>query len=161
LDASGNAATCAFGVTVAVGVAGLASPMAALVREGEGTPPLPSKAKKGGSTIPLELQIFHGSTAVTAHELAGAGLEPPRLVELRMDATGRLLPIDGDDDCHDSAGLFRHPAPRWVFPWNTPRHVGGTGTGVILIPDGLRYRFKFRLDHQTRAMSLFRVGLHR
>src|SRR5262249_4310679 len=77
VDAAGQTATCSFAVTVTVGVIGLGPPLGALVREGQGVPPLPSR--RAGTALPLELIMTAGGAPLGAADLAQAGLAPPPL----------------------------------------------------------------------------------
>lgn len=128
-------------VTVKVGVAGLQSPLAGLVKEGD-LVPVPPRAFKRGSTLPLRLQLY-----CTASGLSDADVAPPKIVELKL--AGTALDIsDIDLDAGNSADgglLFRYSGGNWVYNLSTKNLVVGTYIITIEMPDGLRYQASFVL----------------
>lgn len=128
-------------ITVKVSVAGLQSPLAALVPEGQFIP-LPLRAFKQGSTLPLKLRMFCGTTALTDADVA-----PPEIVALiRAGEEVDLSTIDPDaGEANDSGLLFRYSDPNWVYNLSTAGLSTGTYVITIRTPDGLKYNAGFVL----------------
>lgn len=124
-DRQGNVSTQTHDVQVTVRPAGLESPMAALVEDGE-LPPLPAQDFQTGRTLPLKLQ------------LSCAGVGPPRF--LAVVAHGAPAPDPG------GAGEPFHPTQTgWSYGLKTRGLVAGAYDAVIGLPDGRRFRAAFEL----------------
>ncbi len=128
-----------FGAPVAA--TGLSAPLAALAPVGSPVP-LPSHAFKQGSTLPLKLQLFSGSTLLTA-----ATTNPPQIAALvRNGNPVNLDTIDPDSgQANDSGTLFRYSGPDWVFNLSTKGLTAGTYTLTIQVAGGASYHAGFVL----------------
>jgi len=133
-DGKGGTASDTVQINVNVGVTGLLPPLAALVKEG--LVPVPPKAFKRGSTLPLKLYLYCGSTMLTS-----AGVSPPLLVGLtRLGEEIPLNTIDPDSgEANDNGLLFRYAEPNWVYNFSTKDLSTGTYEIVIQMPDGRRF----------------------
>ena len=119
-------------IYVNVGVVGFLPPLAALVGPSEMIP-LPAKAFKQGSTLPLKLQLFCGGTMLTAADVAA-----PRIVALQRNGDAvNLETVDVNaGESNDNGILFRFSDPNWVYNLSTPGLTTGTYVIAIELPDG-------------------------
>ncbi|HXE74776.1 MAG TPA: SBBP repeat-containing protein [Candidatus Xenobia bacterium] len=122
-------------------VEGLFPPLGALMPAGD-TPPLPNKAFKKGSTLPLKLQLSSGSVTLTDQNSA-----PPRIAALSRSA--EVIALDAIDlntgESNDNTLVFRYADGEWVYNLGTRALGTGTYTITIQMPDGLRYSAAFVL----------------
>ena len=141
-DGQVDSASDTVDITVAVRVAGLQSPLATLVPQGDPIP-LPAKASKQGRTLPLKLRLFCGATALT-----DADVSPPQIVALvrEGDAPLDLETVDLDAGmANDNGVFFRFSDPNWVYNLSTKALSSGTYTINLEMADGLRYNASFVL----------------
>jgi hypothetical protein len=120
-------------VRVIVGVTGFEAPMVGLVPMG-GSTPIPDKAFKLNSILPLKLQISCGSHALNSSEVA-----PPAIVALRR--TGAEIPLDtlnlDAGQSGDNGLSFRSSASgQWSYNFKTTGLGAGTYEIEIGLPDG-------------------------
>jgi hypothetical protein len=141
-DGNGGTSTDTVEFRVNVSVEGLLSPLAALAPEDSGLVPLPGKAFKQGSTLPLKLRMSCGATALTAADVA-----PPRIVALTLfDDPILLTTIDPDaGEANDNGLLFRYSEPNWIYNLSSRDLATGTYILVIELPDGRRFAASFVL----------------
>jgi len=120
---------------------GLQPPLAALVPEGSEVP-LPNRAFKQGSTVPLKLRLFAGSIGLT-----GEKVPPPQIVALwRSSDPIDLTTLDLDaGQANDNGTLFRFSDGNWVYNLSTAGLSPGTYTITIQMPDGRRWNAGFVL----------------
>jgi Beta-propeller repeat len=128
-------------ITIAVGVQGLGSPLAALVPSGQQVP-FPDNAFQLGRTLPLKVDLVCGSTP-----LAGSNVTPPRIVALVRNGDAlNLQTIDPPDEPQeDSNWIFRSAGNDWVYNLRTKDLSSGTYTITIQMPDGSKYDAGFVL----------------
>ena len=128
-------------ITVAVGVQGLGSPLAALVPSGQQVP-FPDHAFQLGRTLPLKLDLVCGSTP-----LAGSNVTAPRIVALERNGDAlNLQTIDPPDASQeDSSWIFRSAGNDWVYNLRTKDLSSGTYTITIQMPDASKYDAGFVL----------------
>lgn len=140
-DGNGGTATDTVQIQVNVGVEGLLPPLAALAPEG-GLVPVPEKAFKRGSTLPLKLRMFCGVTALTAQDVSA-----PQIVALtRFGEEIALATIDPDaGEANDNGLLFRYSEPNWVHNLSSKDLTIGTYIITIQLPDGRRFQTSFVL----------------
>lgn len=116
-------------ITITVGVQGL-------------LPPLPNRAFKLRSTVPLKLQLFCGATALTNADVAA-----PEIVNLIRE--GDAIPLETLDldagAANDDGRLFRFSNGNWIFNLGTKGLPAGTFEIVIRTPDGRRFSAGFVL----------------
>ncbi len=122
-------------------VEGLLAPLASLRPEAQ--PPIfPDRAFRQGSTLPLKLQLFCGSTLLT-----DADVPPPEIVSLVR--TGDAIDLEIVDldagQVNDSGFLFRFSDDKWVYNLSTAGLSSGTYTISIRMPDGFNRRTGFVL----------------
>jgi hypothetical protein len=128
-------------VTVAVGVEGLQAPLEALVTAGSPVP-LPSRAFRQGSTIPLKLRLSCGGSM-----LGDADVTAPAIVSLRRSGEALdldVMDLDSGQANGDGVG-FRFEAPDWVYNLSTKGLQAGTYEFTLRMPDGLTYQGGFVL----------------
>ena len=120
---------------------GLQPPLSALVLEGTSAP-LPDRAFKRGSTLPLRLQLFRDGVA-----LSNADVSPPQIVALiRNGEALDLATMDLDaGQANDNGTLFRFSDGNWVYNLSTAGLSSGTYTLTIQMPDGRRWNAGFVL----------------
>jgi hypothetical protein len=120
---------------------GLAAPLAALVPEGSPVP-MPSRAFKQGSTLPLKLQLEAAGTVLT-----GVSIAAPEIV--RIVRNGAALDITGIDldtgHANDDGTRFRSSESQWIFNLSTKTLGEGTYILTIQVPDGGQYDAGFVL----------------
>jgi hypothetical protein len=140
-DGNGGTASDTVQIQINVGVQGLLPPLAGLVPEG-GLIPLPGKAFKLGSTLPLKLQMFCGGSALTARDVAA----PQIVLLMRFGEEIALATIDPDSgEANDNGLLFRFSDPNWVYNLSTKDLTTGTFVIAIRLPDGRRFTASFVL----------------
>jgi hypothetical protein len=140
-DGKGGTSSDSVVVEVIVGVEGLLPPLSALVPEGA-LVPLPDKASKQGSTLPLKLRLCCGATPLT-----DANVAAPKIVALtRSGDPVDLATVDLDaGESNDSGVFFRYSEPNWVFNLSTAGLSRGSYVITIELPDGRRYSAGFVL----------------
>jgi len=120
---------------------GLATPLAALAPEGSPVP-MPSRAFKQGSTLPLKLELQVAGTVLT-----GGSIAAPEIV--RIVRNGAALDITGMDldsgQANDDGTLFRSSGSQWIFNLSTKELRQGTYIVTIQVPKGGRYNAGFVL----------------
>ena len=128
-------------ITVTVRPEGLQLPLAGLVPEGNSIP-LPDKAFKQGSTLPLKLRLFCGGLAVS-----GADVSAPRIVALVR--SGEPINIETTDldagQADDNSLLFRSSEGNWGYNLSTRELSTGSYVITIQMPDGRRFSGAFDL----------------
>jgi Tol biopolymer transport system component len=137
LDSAPDAVT----ITIAVDVEGLLPPLAALVPEGQMVP-LPSRAFRRGSTLPLRLRLWCGNQSLTE-----ADVPAPRIFGLvRNSEPVDLTTIDPDSgEANDNTLFFRFSDGNWVYNLSTGDLVTGTYVIAIELPDRRRVHAAFVL----------------
>ncbi len=128
-------------VTVAVGLAGLLPPLAALVPAGQ-VPPLPGHDFRQGSTIPLKLQLSCGGTP-----LGGEDVAAPVIAGLAVNgAPIGLEGLDLDAGSSNGGGLaFRASAGQWIYNLDTSALSAGDWVVTLELPDGREVSARFVL----------------
>ena len=127
-------------VSVTVGVAGLNSPMAALVLLGNQVP-YPDKAFKQGRTVPLKLQLYCNGIALTNTDVSG-----PVLANLVRNGDAIDLPIDPDAGNSNSGDTsFRFEDGSWIYNFSTKDLSVGTYTLTLQMPDERLFQTGFVL----------------
>jgi hypothetical protein len=119
-------------ITTAVRVEGFESPLADLVPAGDPVP-LPDKAFKLNSTLPLKLRLFCGSIVLTDTEVP-----PPKIVALVREGNAPvdLAVIDPDPgQANDTGPLFRFSENRRIYNLSTKHLRAGTYTITMVMPD--------------------------
>ncbi|HKQ60348.1 MAG TPA: hypothetical protein VJS92_03625 [Candidatus Polarisedimenticolaceae bacterium] len=108
------------------GIDGLASPMAALVPDGDPNVPFPSQTFQSGKTRPLKLRVLCGGLALSTALVA----DPPAIVGLREETRG-ALPLTGinADQPNPDSPLFRANGQQWIFNLRTE----GIGRGTFFL----------------------------
>ena len=121
--------------------AGLQPPLAALVPEGDSVP-LPDKAFKRGSTLPMKLQVFRGGVL-----LSDLDVSPPQIVALLREGDAiNLDTVDlGTGQANDSGLFFRFTDGSWLYNLSSKGLDSGTYVITIQLSDGHRYVASFVL----------------
>jgi hypothetical protein len=121
---------------------GLQSPLAALVSEGQEAP-LPSKAFKVGSTLPLKLTLTRSGAV-----LSDQAITPPRIASISRvgEAALNLATLNLDAGQSDDNGVFfRYSGGTWIYNLSTKGLAFGTYAIVVAMPDGGRFKAAFVL----------------
>lgn len=132
-DAAGNSNSANRFVRMIATVVGLENPMAELVLDGSGDPPLPERAFKLGRTLPLKLKLLCGSTPLGEGQVA-----PPKIVSLvRVGEAENMTVLDiNSGGSNDNGPNFRWSDPQWVYNLSTAELTTGTYYITIEMPDG-------------------------
>jgi serine protease len=140
-DGNGGTASDTVTVFVGVGIEGLFPPMASLVPEGE-LVPVPDRAFKQGSTLPLKLRMYCGGTLLTDADVA-----PPRIVALAKSGDPiDLATVDVDaGGANDNGTLLRFSDGNWIYSLSTKALASGTYVITIELPDSRRFNAGFVL----------------
>lgn len=119
-------------ITVVVQPVGLQPPLASLVPVGQPVP-LPSHAFKQRRTLPLKLQLFCGTTALTDSDVAA-----PQIAALTRSGDAiDLETVDIDaGSANDNSLLFRFSDGNWIYNLSSAGLSAGTYTVTIQMPDG-------------------------
>ncbi len=134
-DGQASSAPDTVDVLVTIGVNGLLPPSGQLVLY-PNAPPLPDRAFKRGSTLPLKLQLLCGEMALTDENVAA-----PRIVGLTRNGDAVNLAIIDPDagEANDNGVYFRYSEPNWVYNLSTRDLASGTYTIHIQMPDSRIY----------------------
>lgn len=132
-DDAGNSNSATRFVRVIATVVGFENPMAEMVLDGSGDPPLPDRAFKLGRTLPLKLKLLCGSTPLGEGQVA-----PPKIVSLvRVGEAGNMTVLDlNSGGSNDNGPNFRWSDPQWVYNLSTAELTAGTYHITIEMPDG-------------------------